>query len=88
MSAMACQFFNMLENKPKLIKCRSASGAGRGALIPAGECFSSVQTGSKVFRDKVIVIENLKRNYILGQVLHRHNRFGTGYSTMADTTYN
>ena len=31
--------------------------------------------------DRVIVIENLKRDYILGQVLHRHNRFGTGYST-------
>ena len=32
------------------------------------------------FQDRVIVIENLKCNYILGQVLHRNNRFGTGYS--------
>ena len=32
-----------------------------------------------MFRDRVIVIENLKCDYILGQVLHRSNRFGTGY---------
>ena len=32
------------------------------------------------FHDRVIMIENLKCNYVLGQVLHRNNRFGTGYS--------
>ena len=34
-----------------------------------------------MFRDRVIVIENLSREYILGWVLHRDNRFGMGYST-------
>ena len=34
-----------------------------------------------MFRNRVIVIENLKRDYILGQVLHRDNRFSMGYST-------
>ena len=29
----------------------------------------------------MIIIENVKRSYILGQVLHRENRFDTGYST-------
>ena len=67
---------------PILIKCnRSVSEAGGGVFIPVEECFISVQIGNKVFRDRVIVIENLKKDYILGQVLHRDNRFGTGYST-------
>ena len=34
-----------------------------------------------MFRDRVMVIEDLMRDYILGQVLHRDNRFGMGYST-------
>ena len=79
---MSHKVFNKLENKPKLIACnRSISGASGGTLIPVGECFIPVQISNKVFRDRVIVIENLKRDYILGQVLHRKNRFGTCYST-------
>ena len=81
-SGMSLWFFNKLENKPKLIKYnRSISGAGGGTLIPVGKCFIQVQIGNKIFRDKVIAIENLKRDHILGQVLHRANRFGMGYST-------
>ena len=57
------------------------SGAGREALIPVGECFIQLQIGKKTFKDRVIVIDSLKHNYILGQVLHRTNRFSTGYST-------
>ena len=34
-----------------------------------------------MFRDRAFFIENLKWYYILGQVLHRTNRFGMGYST-------
>ena len=45
------------------------------------KCFFSVKISSVVFRYRVIVIENLKRKNILGQVLHRDNRFSTGYST-------
>ena len=79
---MSCQFYNEVENEPKLITCnRSISGAGGGMLIPVGEGFISVKIGNKIFRDRVIGIENLKKDYILDQVLHRENRFGTGYST-------
>ena len=46
----------------------------------AGKCFVQLQIGKKSFRDRVIVIENLKCYYILGQVLHSSNRFSTGYS--------
>ena len=82
MSVRPYRFFKNLDNKPKLIPCiRSISGAGRGVLTPVGECFISVQISSKGSRDRAIVIENLKRNYILGQMLHRDNRFSTGYST-------
>ena len=71
---------NKLVNKPKLIKCnRTIVEAGGGTLIPVGECFVQLQIGNKIFRVRVIVIENL-RGYILGQVLHRANQFGTGYS--------
>ena len=39
-SVMSHQFFNKLENKPKLIKCyRTISEVGRGILNPVGECF-------------------------------------------------
>ena len=79
---MSHMFYNLLENKPKLIKCnRSVSGAGRGVLILVVEYFVKVQIGNKVFKDRVIVIENLKRDYILGLVLHRDNRFSMDYST-------
>ena len=81
-SVMSQKFYNLLENKPKLITCnRSVSGAVGGALIPVEECFISVQIGNKEFRARVIVIKNLKRDYILGQVLKRDKRFGISYST-------
>ena len=80
-SVMSHHFFNKLENKPKLIKCnRTISGAGRGILNPVGECFVQFQVWNTIFRDRVVVIENLTRNYILGPVLHRTKQYGTGYS--------
>ena len=60
---------------------RNISGAGGEALVPMGECFFQLQIGKKIFRDRVIIIKNLKCNYSLGQVLHKTNRFGTSYST-------
>ena len=80
-SVMSKCFFDKLPNRPKLIQCNShVSGAGEG-LIPVGECFIQLHTGRKMFRNRVIVIKNVKYNYILGQILHQANRFGTGYST-------
>ena len=79
---MSHQFFNKLESIPKLISCdRSISGAGGRRLYPVGECFIQVQFGNKIFRDRVIITGNLTKDYILGQVLHRDNTFGKGYST-------
>ena len=75
-------FYDKLQNKPKLAKCiMNISNVSGKALIPVGECFVQLQTGKKLFRYRVIVIQNLKHKYILGQVLHRAYRFGTGYST-------
>ena len=46
------------------------------------ECFIQLQIGKKkLFRDRAIVIQNLKHKYILGQVLHKAYRFCMGYST-------
>ena len=59
---------------------RSISGTGGEALIPVGECFIQLQISKSTFQDRVIIIDSLKCNYILGQVLHRNNRFSTGYS--------
>ena len=80
-SVMSKHFFDRLQNKPKLIRCnRSISGAGGETLIPVGKCFIQLQIGKRTFQDRVIIIENLICNYILGQGLHRNHRLGTGYS--------
>ena len=79
---MAKDFYDKLQNKAKLAKCsRNILNASGEALIPAGECFIQLQIGKKLFRDRVIVIQNLKCEYILGEVLHRVYRLRTSYST-------
>ena len=40
-----------------------------------------MQIRNKRFRDSAIIIKNLTRDYVLGQVLHRANRFGMDHST-------
>ena len=66
-SVMFKWFFNKLPIKPKLIQYnRNVLGAGGEVLIPVGGCFIQLQMGKKMFRDQVIVIENLKCHYILG----------------------
>ena len=45
------------------------------------ECFIHLQIGKRVFRDWVVVIDNLRWKYIFGQVLHRLYQFSTGYLT-------
>ena len=63
--------FDKLPNKPKLIQCNShISGAGEEAPIQVRECFIQLQTGRKMLRERIIVIKNLKCNYILGHLLH------------------
>ena len=82
-SDIAKHFYNKLQNKPRLAKCsRNILIVSGKALMPVGEHFIQLQIGKKVLRDRVIVIKNLKGEYILGQVLHRAYIFSTGYSTM------
>ena len=82
LSCMAKRFFDTLIMKTKLIPCnRSIAGTGGKILRPVGKCFIHLQTGKRVFRDWVVVIDNLRYKYILGQVLHRSYQFSTGYST-------
>ena len=81
-SVMAKHFCDKLQSKPKLAKCsRNNSNASGKALIPIRECFVQLQIGKMLFRDRVIVIQNLKYEHILGQVLHRAYRLDTSYST-------
>ena len=69
---MAKWFYDRLQNKPKLTKCRrNISSASGEALMPIGECFIQLQIGKKIFSDRVIVIQNLNHNYIFGQMLCR-----------------
>ena len=72
---MSKWFFHKLKkNKPKLTKYnRTFSGAGGGTLIAVGECFVQLQIGKKIFRDRVILIKNVTRDYILGHILHSTN---------------
>ena len=82
MSCMAKRFFDTLAIKPTLIPCnRSIAGAGSKTPRLVGKCFICLPIGKRVFRDQVVVIDNLRCKYILGQVLHRSYQFGTSYST-------
>ena len=57
-SVMAKHCYDKLQNKLKLAKCsRNTSNASGKALIPVGESFMQLQTGKKLFRDRVIVIQ-------------------------------
>ena len=58
-------FYNKVQNEPKLSKCgRNILNTSGEALIPVGECFDQLQISIKLFRDRVIVIQNLKHEYI------------------------
>ena len=77
-------FYDRIQNRPKLTKCnRNIVSTSGKALILVGECFIQLQIDKKkLFRDRAIVIQNLKCQYILGEVLHRSYRFGMDYSTI------
>ena len=73
MSCMAKQFFDTLPIKPKLIPCdRYIAGMGGETLKPVGKCFVQLQIGKRVFRDRVVVIKNLRHKYILGKDYRDH----------------
>ena len=73
LSCMAKWFFNTLPIKPKFIPCyRYIAGVGGKTLRPVGKCFVQLQIGKRLFRDRVVVIKNLRCRYILGQVCMGH----------------
>ena len=54
---------------------------GAKTLRPVGECFIQPQIWRRIFQDRVVVIDNLRHKYILGQVLHKLYQFGMSYLT-------
>ena len=64
---MVKRFFDTLPIKPKLISWdRYIANTGCRWIL----CVQ-LQIGKRVFRDRVVVTENLRHKYILEQVLHR-----------------
>ena len=82
MSCMVKRFFDTLAMKLKLIPCNQSIAGVRGKILRLlGEWFIHLQIGKIIFRDQVVVIDNLRHKYILGQVLHRLYQFSTSYLT-------
>ena len=81
MSVISTTFFNSLKHKPKILKCsRTLRGAGGEALIPKGECFLQIKVSKQMFRDRVVIVNNLYCDYIIGTVIHRLYHVATGFS--------
>ena len=57
------------------------SSAGGDCLHPVGEYFIKTTMYKNIFRDRIIVVQNLSRPFILGVAMQRANRKGMGYST-------
>ena len=81
MSVISTRFFNSLLCKPKILKCsRTLSGAGGEALIPKGECFLQIKIGKQMFRDTVVIVNNLNHDYIIGTAIQKSHCVATGFS--------
>ena len=66
MSVISAKVFNSLKHKPKIITCRRAlRAAGGKALFQKGECFLQIKIGKQIFRDRVIIVQNLSHDYII-----------------------
>ena len=81
MSVISAMFFNSLKHKPKIISCRRMlRAAGGEALFPKGKCFLQIKIGKQTFRDRIIIIQNLSCNYIIGAAMQRLYHIATGFS--------
>ena len=81
MSVISIKFFNSLIHKPKITTCRRIlRTAGEEALILKGECFLQIKIGKQIFRDRVIIVENLSHNYIISTAMQRLYCIATGFS--------
>ena len=79
MSVISTRFFNSLKYRQKILQCsRTFRGAGGEALSPKGECFLQIKIGKQMFRDRVVIINNLNQDYIIGTALQRSYCVATG----------
>ena len=74
--------FNSLSQTPKLLKVSthkvtSASGANLG---PVGQCDLTFRLGNKQFMDRLIILQDLHRNIILGLNWHYPYRIGCNWN--------
>ena len=59
---------------------RTLRGAGGGALIPKGECFLQIKIGKQTVGHRVVIINNLNHDYIVGAAIQRSYHIATGFS--------
>ena len=45
-----------------------------------GECYVDLKIGKKVLKDRVIIIQNLNRDYIIGVAMQHANKMLSGFS--------
>ena len=83
MSVMSSMFFSSIANKPKVFKCnRNVRSAGGDTLVLKGECYIKSKIGKRVLKDRVIIIKNLNRDYIIGVAIQHANKMLTSFSTL------
>ena len=68
MSVMSQKFFNSLPQKPKLLKpnAYTVTTARCTALGPIGKGYPTVRLGNKYFINKLMILQDLHRDLILG----------------------
>ena len=78
-SVISTRFFNSLKHKPKILKCsRTLGGAEGKALIPKGEHFLQIKIGKQMFRDRLVIVNNLNCDYMIGTMIQRSYHVATG----------
>ena len=80
MTVISTRFFDSLKHKPKILKCnRTLRGAGDEAFIHKVESFLQIKIGKQMFRDRVVIVNNLNHNYIIGTAIQRSYHIATGF---------
>ena len=83
MSIISSNFFSSIINKPKVFRCnRKVRSVGGDSLVSIGECFIELKIGKRVLKDRVIIIQNLHRDYIIGVAIQCANKMLTSFSTL------
>ena len=81
MSVISTRLFDNLKHKPKVLQCsRTLRGAGGEALVPKGECFLQIKICKQMFRERLVIINNLNCDCIIGTVIQRSYWVATGFS--------